>query len=134
VNSDNPSGADNQQETNEVAESTLKLDPYWVVGFVDGEGCFSVSMHHNPRFARRTYGWQLHPAFQVYQHSGHAELLLELVTFFDCGRVRSKGPSSSVLTYAVDSLRDLESKIVPFFSEHLPRTRTVSNELEVLTK
>ena len=27
----------------------LELDPRWVVGFVDGEGCFSVSIHRNPQ-------------------------------------------------------------------------------------
>src|SRR5579872_3622261 len=123
MGSDNPSGADNQQETSEVALSMSRLDPYWVVGFVDGEGCFSVSLHHNPRFARRTHGWQLHPTFQVYQHSDHTELLRELVSFFGCGKVRSKGPSSSVSTYAVDSLEDIESKIVPFFNEHPPRVK-----------
>ena len=41
-----------------------------------------------------------------------------MVPFFGCGRLRSKGPKSSVLTYAVDSLRDLEAAIVPFFEEH----------------
>ena len=45
-------------------------------------------------------------------------MLEELVEFFSCGRVRPKGPSSSVETYAVDSLRDLESSIIPFFERH----------------
>ena len=40
MSSENPFGADNQQET---VRSTLELDPRWVTGFVDGEGCFSVS-------------------------------------------------------------------------------------------
>ena len=38
-----------------------QLDPSWIVGFVDGEGCFSVSIHRNKRYARRTGGWQLTP-------------------------------------------------------------------------
>ena len=45
-------------------------------------------------------------------------MLEELVTFFGCGRIRPKGPKSSVLTFAVDSLRDLEGTIVPFFERH----------------
>ena len=57
MSSENPSGADNQQET---VRSMFELDPRWVVGFVDGEGCFSVSIHRNPN-ARSTGGWQLHP-------------------------------------------------------------------------
>jgi hypothetical protein len=61
VSSDNPTGADNQQET---IKPRIELDPSWVVGFVDGEGCFSVSIHKNP-YVRRTRGWQVNPVFQV---------------------------------------------------------------------
>ncbi len=115
MGSDNLTGADNQQETE---RSILGLDPRWVVGFVDGEGCFCVSVHHNSRCARRTGGWQLHPVFQVYQHQRYRAVLEELLTFFACGRVRPKGPRNSVLTYAVDSLQALEGSIPPFFERY----------------
>ena len=87
MSSDNPTGADNQQET---ARPSLELDPHWVVGFVDGEGCFSVSIHANPH-VRRTRGWQVNPVFQVSQHESHRAVLEALVRFFGVGRVRSKG-------------------------------------------
>jgi LAGLIDADG endonuclease len=111
VGSENPSGADNQQET---VSPCIVLDPNWIVGFVNGEGCFSVSVHRNSMMHRHG-GWQLQPVFHVYQHSDHREVLEAMVPFFGCGRLRSKGPKSSVWTYAVDSLRDLEAAIVPFF-------------------
>ena len=114
VSSENPSGADNQQET---VRSMFELDPRWVVGFVDGEGCFSVSIHRNPN-ARSTSGWQLHPVFHVYQHARHRAVLEALISVFGCGRLRPKGPNSSVWTFAVDSLRDLEAHVVPFFELH----------------
>ena len=117
MGSENPTGADNQQETE---SPTLELDAQWIVGFVDGEGCFSVSLHANPRFARRSFGWQLHPTFQVYQHHAHRAVLEALQTFFGCGSIRSKGPRSSVLTYGVDSLDALERTILPFFERHPP--------------
>jgi hypothetical protein len=41
-----------------------------------------------------------------------------MVPAFGCGRVRSKGPRSSVLTYTVESLRDLEVKVLPFFEQY----------------
>ena len=115
MGSDNPTGADNQQET---VKPRLELDPRWVVGFVDGEGCFSVSVHRNPQNARATGGWQLHPVFHVYQHERYRAVLGELVVFFGCGRIRPKGPKSSVLTFAVDSLRDLEDAVLPFFERY----------------
>ena len=115
MGSDNLTGADDQQET---GSSVLELDPLWVVGFVDGEGCFCVSVHRNPRNARRTGGWQLHPMFQVTQHQRHRVVLEALRVFFACGRVRSKGPKSSVSTYGVDSSDALAGSILPFFEQH----------------
>src|SRR3990170_3255344 len=109
---DNPPGADNQQET-----SGSPLDPNWVCGFVDGEGCFSVAIHRNP-FVRKTRGWQLGAVFQVYQHRKDREVLERLVDTFGCGRVRSKGPASSVLTFSISDLRDLEERVIPFFEAH----------------
>jgi hypothetical protein len=116
VSSDNPSGADNQQET---VGSMLELDPLWVVGFVDGEGCFSVSIHRNAN-AKSTGGWQLHPVFHVYQHERYLLVLEALVDVFGCGRLRPKGPPSSVWTFAVDSLRELDAHVLPFFELHRP--------------
>ncbi len=112
MSSENPTSADNQQET-----TKSWLEPRWVTGFVDGEGCFCVSIHRNP-YVRKTRGWQLHPVFQVYQHERHRAVLDEFSRFFGCGRVRAKGPKSSVLAFAVDSLRDLELQVIPFFERY----------------
>ncbi len=114
MGSENPTGADNQQET---AGPCDVLDPNWVVGFVDGEGCFCVSVHRSSMMHRHG-GWQLQPAFHVYQHQDHREVLESMVSFFGCGRLRPKGPKSSVLTFAVEALRDLEAAVLPFFEEH----------------
>jgi LAGLIDADG endonuclease len=111
--SDNPSGADNQQET----EIPLELDAHWVVGFVDGEGCFSVAIHANPG---APHGWQLTPVFQVYQHVAHRDALEGLLRFFGCGWIRPKGPASSVLTYGVQRQSDLLEYVIPFFERHRP--------------
>ena len=114
MGSDNPSGADNQQET---SISSVQLDPSWIAGFVDGEGCFSVSVHRNICMHRHG-GWQLQAVFHVYQHRDHGDVLFALCAYFGCGYVRPKGPRSDVLTYSVSSLRELDERIVPFFEEH----------------
>jgi hypothetical protein len=114
MSSENPTGGDNQQET---ASAHVPLHPGWVCGFVDGEGCFSVSIHRNPH-VRRTRGWQLNAVFQVSQHRDSWSVLEELASFFGCGKVRSKGRDSRVAVYAVDRLNDLEEIILPFFEAH----------------
>ena len=115
MSSDKPTGADNQQETK---VTTQQLDPSWIVGFVDGEGCFSVAIHSNPRNARRTRGWQLTATFQVSQHESERALLERIRSRFGCGYVYHKGPNSSVATYSVTRLADLEERILPFFEQH----------------
>ena len=49
-------GADNQQERLKTVG--------WIVGFVDGEGCFSVTIQKAPSMAT---GWQVFPEFVVTQ-------------------------------------------------------------------
>ena len=73
--SDNPNGADNQQES---------LSPEWVVGFVDGEGCFYVGINRQPTMK---VGWQVLPEFRVVQYQRDVALLDQLRTFFGCGQV-----------------------------------------------
>jgi hypothetical protein len=38
-----------------------------------------------------------------------------MVRVFGCGQVRPKGPNSSVLTFAVGGLSNLEAAVLPFF-------------------
>jgi hypothetical protein len=114
MGSENPSGADNQQETVDPSDV---LDPNWVVGFVDGEGCFCVSVHRSLMMHGHG-GWQAQPTFHVYQHQDHREVLEAMISFFGCGRLRPKGPKSNVLAFVVESLRDLEAAVLPFFENH----------------
>ena len=100
----------------------VPLHPGWVCGFVDGEGCFSVSIHRNPH-VRRTRGWQVNPVFQVSQHQVHRSVLEDLRVHFGCGKVRSKGPASTVMVYAVDRIADLEAAVLPFFEANPLRVK-----------
>ena len=119
MDSENPTGGDDQQET---ASALQGLDPWWVGGFVDGEGCFSVSIHRNPH-VRRTRGWQFNPVFQVSQHVRYRGVLEDIRFHFGCGKVRTKGPTSTVMVYAVDRMKDLEAIILPFFETYPLRVK-----------
>ena len=100
-----------------------QLDPMWIAGFVDGEGCCSAPVHRN-LFMHRHRGWQLQTAFQVYQHRDHLKVLDDLCTYFGCGWIASRGPNSSVMTYFVTARRHLEEVIVPFFEDHPIQVKT----------
>jgi len=105
---DNASGADNQQERPDVAQ--------WVVGFVDGEGCFSIpiSRNHTSRL-----GWQVQPSFTVVQGERSVEVLYSLKEYFGCGSVgrnsRHDNHREDVWRFCVRRLSDLSDCIIPFF-------------------
>jgi LAGLIDADG endonuclease len=111
VESDNPSGADNQQERPDFAQ--------WVVGFVDGEGCFSVPLFRN---STCQCGWQVQPTFSVVQGERSVAALQRMQAFFDCGHVgrniRHDNHLEPLCWFRLRGLRDLRFRVVPFFEEH----------------
>jgi LAGLIDADG endonuclease len=90
-----------------------RLEAQWVVGFVDGEGCFFVGINPHPEMAS---GFQVLPEFTVVQHQRDIQLLHALKQFFGCGVVRTN--HAERMSYRVRDLEHLNEKIVPFFAEH----------------
>jgi hypothetical protein len=111
--SKNHVSADNQQE---------KLI-YWIVGFVDGEGTFSVSFNKNNTTSS---GWQIFPEFVITQGAKSLTALEEIQKFFECGKLyvnrRKDNHKENLYRYCVRSFKDLEEKIMPFFQKHPLRT------------
>ena|SRR5665213_605918 len=114
ISSDNQIRADNQQG---------RLDPWWLVGFVDGEGCFSISIFKN---VTSSLGFQVFPEFVVTQGAKSLEALEEIQNFFECGKIyenrRTDNHRESLYRYCVRSLSDLQNKVIPFFEQHSLRT------------
>jgi LAGLIDADG endonuclease len=115
VSSDNPSGAVNQQERPDVEQ--------WAVGFVDGEGCFSISVVRN-RVCR--LGWQVQHEFSVTQLSPSRPALELLFEVFGCGTIienrRHDDHREHLLRFSVKRRSDLVGRVVPFFEERPLRT------------
>lgn len=110
---DNASSADDQQER--VSSDREKLS-YYLAGFVDGEGSFSVSIRKTPTKTR--FGWTIDPLFQVYQHKDNARILFVFQKFFGIGYVSKKGGNPSCFVYCVDRTSDLIDVIIPFFDSY----------------
>ena len=106
--SDNPNGAENQQES---------LSPEWVVSFVDGESCFYVGVNRQPTMK---VGWQVLPEFRVVQHQRDVALLEQLRDFFGCGQVTVNNGDRMELR--IRGLKELSERVVPFFTMHPLRT------------
>ena len=107
--------ADNQQER-------LKTNG-WVVGFVDGEGLFIVTIFHHPK-SRMKYGWQVFPELVVTQRATNLNALKLVQKVLGCGNIcRSKekgeyGHKEPLYRYAVRSIKELNEKVIPFFEKN----------------
>ncbi len=114
THSDNVPSLDNQQE---------RLDPWWIVGFVDGEGCFSVSTFKN-RTTRSNY--QTLFEFVVTQGERSKSALEAIKNYFGCGNIyinrRYDNHNYNLLRYCVRRQDDLKNKIIPFFQKYQFRT------------
>lgn len=95
----------------------------WIVGYVDGEGCFSVSMIRNKE---TRYGWQVFPEFVVTQGEKSLNSLKFIQDFFGCGKTfvnrRHDNHRENLYRYCIRSIKDLNEKIIPFFKENELRT------------
>jgi len=110
-------GAGNQQER------LIQLG--WVIGFVDGEGCFSIGFVRQPdRAGRKGYktGYQVAHEFAVTQGARSASCLHELVAFFGVGGVvanrRHDNHTEHLYRYVVRRRKDLIETIIPFFAAY----------------
>jgi hypothetical protein len=117
MDSDNPDGAENQQER------LIRIG--WVVGFVDGEGCFSIGFVKQPdRAGRRGYttGYQVFHRFVVTQGIGSMASLEALKELFGVGRLyvnrRHDNHKEHLAQYIVSRRDELLETVIPFFEQH----------------
>jgi hypothetical protein len=126
MNSDNLTGADNQQER---PSSAAWLDALpgdlgnWVAGFVDGEGSFNVPIR---RLRSGVLPFRISLSFNVSQ-VGPAEPTL-LRSVFGVGTVRGRG--DGVYYFEVTTAGALVERVFPFF-ERFPLRGAKRHDLEV---
>ena len=107
------SSADNQQER-------LKFIG-WIVGFVDGEGCFTVSFFKHPK-SRLRLKWQVFPEFVITQGMKTKNAVEKIKKHFGCGEIylnkRHDNHHEHLIKYVVRNRDDLLTKVIPFFKKN----------------
>ncbi len=96
----------------------MDLNAQWIVGFVDGEGCFHIGINKNQEMK---LGVQVLPEFTVVQHQADQQVLYGLKAYFGCGVVRKN--HATRLCYRVRGHENLLDRILPFFEKHQLKTR-----------
>lgn len=95
----------------------MQLTKNWIVGFVDGDGCFIIHKKGKHQFC-------------VSQNKRSVDVLYALKSFFKCGTVSKAG--GDMMQYQVSAKDQLKNIIIPFFNEHSLQTNKRRNDFEKL--
>lgn len=88
-------------------------DPNWLSGFMDGEGCFFISIYKSPK---SKLGVAVQQVFKIAQHSRDIELLEGIVKYLNCGRVEKR--KTEACDFTVTSFDSLYNIIIPFLRKY----------------
>lgn len=90
----------------------------YMTGFVDGEGCFSISFNFRKRLRTNI---EVRPSFSVSQHRRNLGVIKFLYKYFQCGGIRFSRRDSNY-KYEVRNISDLVEIIIPHFEKYPLRT------------
>jgi hypothetical protein len=89
-----------------------KLNPWFITGFSDAEGCFSISIQPSTRMKTN---WRISPSFIIKLHIKDIEILEKIQSTLGVGTIRKTG--INMVIYIVESFRDLQV-IVDHFDKY----------------
>jgi len=89
------------------------INPNWITGFVDGEGCFFVGLTKN---SKCKVNFSVNLLFKINQHKRDTELLKKISIQLNCGTIQDNSANATMLQ--TKKLSDIEMKILPFFEKY----------------
>lgn len=104
----------------------LKDRPWWVTGFVDGDGGF----HITPRNARTGPGRNTSLEFKVTQKETSINVLYMIQDYFGCGTVVIDNRRDNTYKFHVTNLTDILEKVIPHFESYPLVTSKMLNYLD----
>ena len=96
---------------------------WYITGFVDGEGCFSVSFNLRSRLS---VGIEARPSFSVSQNKRNFEILEIFKEYFGCGAIRFDN-SDQTFKYEVRSIEDIIKRVIPHFEKYPLKTSKLND-------
>ena len=96
-----------------------RLDPHYVVGFVDGEGCFIVSVSKHKTLKR---GFEVRAEFEMELRADDREILERIHKTLGCGRIYHLSYERygwyPHVKLKVSNIKDLSDLLIPFFDTY----------------
>ena len=93
-------------------QDKFKLDPYWVTGFIDAEGCFSVIIELD-----NISKWKVRVSFEVNLHEIDKDILYKINYFFKRGNIYNRLDKKRCV-YRVSNVNYIKDIIIPHFTKY----------------
>ena len=87
----------------------------YISGYVDGEGCFSISIRPRPK---NNLKWEVIPSFAVAQNEDKIGVLKLMKDYFGYGSFRPNKKSDKTLKFEIRSISVLTEKVIPHFKRY----------------
>lgn len=87
--------------------------PYWVVGYVEGEGMFFVNIYKRKD---TLLGEGVKLVFKITQDRRNLSILESFTEIFTSGKVYKQSPTVKVMDYMITGLADITKYVIPFFN------------------
>jgi len=97
-----------------IVDLSDQLNPYWVSGFVAGDGGFSVIVKETEENKFK----DVHYGLYITQSIRDIELIKKFVEFFKCGRVYKINITSNKSVFAIQDLQSILYKVIPHFDKY----------------
>jgi hypothetical protein len=88
------------------------LNPWFVTGFIDGDGSFTVSIAKK----KSGIGWKIQPILTIGLDQKDLDLLVQIKAFFKVGKIYTS--KRGIIYYTVGSTKDLIKYILPHFDKY----------------
>lgn len=89
-------------------------DLNWLVGFVNGEGCFFVDIY---KTSNTKLGQAVKLSFFITQHYRDLQLIESLTQYLGCGKIYINSNKTAVY-FKITKFEDLTEKIIPLFKKY----------------
>uniref|UniRef100_UPI00211461E4 hypothetical protein n=1 Tax=Aspergillus sclerotioniger TaxID=319627 RepID=UPI00211461E4 len=97
------------------------INPYYLTGFADGEGCFNLSIFKDSRMLT---GWQVKPIFKISLHNKDRELLESIKRYLGVGKIYKHGKDS--IEFRVSGLKNIR-RVINHFEKYPLITKKVAD-------
>jgi len=91
------------------------LQKDWISGFIDGEGCFNISVTKHPKVK---VGYNVQLKMHVTQHIKSVNVLYAMKEFFGCGSMVVHNKLADRMRYQITAIAEIRKVLIPFLEEH----------------